>query len=392
MLLALELYFQATGCRYNLIQKLTIGEVLTAAKVPRPCKHCNKETADYRGHRRKCRTLRRAQLRGEVIADDEAPRYDREIRFKRHKSFRGASLPVVVDSQLHRLLKLWIRQVHPDEEDPNVFVFGTLRWRRLLRLLAMIVGKKIMQNAKDSGEIGSKAMRQYAATVFLRRSATPQAAMRRIGGSETMAFKHYEDQTASVAAKLKDKDMLLEVGSSSSSSGEDTPEESDDEASTESGEDSRSEHSDGGSQSKCKAKGKLRPGQQGKLSNPEGHSLPQPRSSTPVPQRTPPETSASSEEDSDRSELSKGVPYQASRESRSSSESSHDEEPPVVAISPSSTPPSASEGGPPPKALKPMEAGSNAETAAAEVPDESEAGAEVSAEPEAPIPAEEEAV
>ena len=351
MLLALELYFQATGCRYNLIQKLTIGEVLTAAKVPRPCKLCNKETADYRGHRRKCRSLRRAQLRGEVIADDKAPSYDREIRFKRHKSFRGASLPVVVDSRLHRLLKLWIRRVHPAEEDPNVFVFGTLRWRRLLRLLARIVGKKIMQNAKDSGEIGSKAMRQYAATVFLRRSATPQAAMRRIGGSETMAFKHYQDQTASVAAKLKDKDMLLEVGSSSSSSGtseDDTPEESDNEASMESGEDSGSERSDGGSQSKCKAKGKLLPGQQGKSSNPEGHSLPQPRSSTPVPQW-------------------------------SSSESSHDEEPPVAAISPSSTPPSASEGGPPPKALKPMEAGSNAETAAAEVPDESEAGAEVSA-------------
>ena len=130
-----------------------------------------------------------------------------------------------------------------NEVIPTVDAFGRENGKQILASKAGVDKLiRFMQNAKDSGEIGSKAMRQYAATVFLRRSATPHAAMRRIGGSETMAFKHYEDQTASVAAKLKDKDMLLEVGSSSSSSGtseDDTPEESDNEASMESGEDSQ---------------------------------------------------------------------------------------------------------------------------------------------------------
>ena len=282
---------------------------MDAAKVPEPCKHCNEKTADHRRHRLKCKKRRRAKRSGEVV-DDEAPAYSREIRFRKHKAYRGEGLPVVVDSQLYRLLRLWIRRNHPNEEDPNAPLFGNLHWYNLLTLLTRIVGKKIIAKAEGSGPIGSKAMRQYAATVILRSSATPQSAMRRIGGSETMAARHYQDQQVEVEEKVKDKEMLLKLSSSSSPDrdSDESPDRDSDESPDRDSDESDSGESDGGTQS-SQVKGKLGPGQRGK-------------SSKPVPRQTQPESSASSEEGSapsgQQAKLSKAVRHQSSAESSAS--------------------------------------------------------------------------
>lgn len=254
MLLALELYFQACGCRFNAIQKMTVDEILNAAKVPVPCRHCKEQTANYRKHRRRCRKWQKAKRRGLVGDDEEIPTYSRHIRVRRHKTSRGSALPVVVDSRLYNLLSLWIRHMNL-EEDPDALPFQGIRWEHLLTVLTRIVGKKRIDKC---GPMGSKAMRQYAATEIMRKSSTPMAAMRRIGGSDTMAAKHYQDQRINVEEKLKEKAMLLQSSTTSSS--------------TDSGEIQQgdSSDSDGSSEERKRprVKGKLAPGQRGKSSNP----------------------------------------------------------------------------------------------------------------------------
>ena len=66
----------------------------------------------------------------------------------------------------------------------------------LLSVLGKIVGKKMMEVAGDGhGRIGSKAIRQHAATLFLKRSHNPNEAMKRIGGSAKKARENYVDPT-----------------------------------------------------------------------------------------------------------------------------------------------------------------------------------------------------
>ena len=229
VLLALEVYFQAAGCRFNVVQKMSVGEISNAAKVPEPCGYCGEETDDYRRHRRRCREWKKAKRRGQVGEEEDFPTYSREIRCREHKTFRGVALPVVVDDQLHDLLVLWIHRMHL-QEATDTRVFAGIRWEHLLTMLKRIVGDEIISKC---GPITSKAMRQYAATMILKKSSTPHDAMRRIGGSEAMARKHYQDQRENAFHKLNEKRMLLEGsgrGSSSSSSSRTSEEESEEES------------------------------------------------------------------------------------------------------------------------------------------------------------------
>ena len=217
VLLALEVYFQAAGGRFNLVKQMSVGEILNAAKVAEPCGYCGEKTDDYRRHRRRCRKWKKAKRRGQVGEEEDFPTYSREIRCRKHKTFRGVGLPVVVDNQLHDLLVLWIDRMHLHEA-ADTRVFEGIRWEHLLTMLKRIVGGDLISKANDGAPIGSKAMRQYAATMILKKIKTPHDAMRRIGGSEAMAKKHYQDQRENAYHKLNEKRMLLEGSSSSSSS------------------------------------------------------------------------------------------------------------------------------------------------------------------------------
>lgn len=152
---------------------------MDAARVPEPCPYCREKTEDFKRHKKQCRKAKKAKRRGQV-AEIPTPKYSRIIKFKRHKTYRGEGLPVVVDSTLHDLLVLWIQRMHV-QEGPDTRVFEGIRWEHLLTMLKRIVGEKIVAAAKQDGPVGSKAMRQYVSTYLLKKSIKPHDAMRRIG-------------------------------------------------------------------------------------------------------------------------------------------------------------------------------------------------------------------
>ena len=66
----------------------------------------------------------------------------------------------------------------------------------LVTLLKRIVGKAAVEAAGDgSARIGSKALRQRAATLILEKSSNPKEAMKRIGGSAKKMRENYVDPT-----------------------------------------------------------------------------------------------------------------------------------------------------------------------------------------------------
>ena len=75
-----------------------------------------------------------------------------------------------------------------------------LSWRdNLVTLLTRIVGKATVEAAGDgSARIGSKALRQRAATLILEKSSTPSESMKRIGGSAKKMRENYVDPTGKV--------------------------------------------------------------------------------------------------------------------------------------------------------------------------------------------------
>ena len=95
-------------------------------------------------------------------------------------TFSGKGLPVVIDNLIHDLLVAWIRRRHPNDSG-ETRLFTGVRWENLLTMLGRIVSQKVLKGAEGSGPIGSKAMRQYAATMILQKSKKPHDAMRRIG-------------------------------------------------------------------------------------------------------------------------------------------------------------------------------------------------------------------
>ena len=58
-------------------------------------------------------------------------------------------------------------------------MFDGIRWDAMMAILTKLVGRKVMDEATESGPIGSKAMRQWASTIFMKNSATPDESMRR---------------------------------------------------------------------------------------------------------------------------------------------------------------------------------------------------------------------
>ena len=204
VLLALDVFFQSAGCRFNFIRKLTVGEVLEAKRVPEQCMFCGEPTDHYRRHIRRCRKWKKAKQRGE-----ESPNvsHSRAIFFHHHKTYRGEPLSIVLDQALHKILVLWIRKT--GDQDTERKIFAGLRWEHLLTSLTRIVGKRLLAKASGGNPIGSKCMRQYAATVLLKKASKPHQAMRRIGGSETMARKHYADASSQLQEKLNEKQLIL---------------------------------------------------------------------------------------------------------------------------------------------------------------------------------------
>ena len=157
-LLALEVYFQATGCRYNLIKKLTIGEVMSSTRMAMECPYCREKTQDdWRRHKKRCRKRRKAKRRGEVGKEEADPWANPNwtMAFRDHKAFRGKVLPVVVDNTIHDLLVKWIRRQHGGD-GPDTRLFTGLRWENLLTLLGRIVSRRVLKKAEGNGPIGSK--------------------------------------------------------------------------------------------------------------------------------------------------------------------------------------------------------------------------------------------
>ena len=92
VLLALELYFQASGCRFNLIKKLTIDEVMGSTRVPYACHYCKElQTGVWRKHRKVCKKFKKAFRRGQVGKKEGDPWANPSwtIAFRSHKTYRG---------------------------------------------------------------------------------------------------------------------------------------------------------------------------------------------------------------------------------------------------------------------------------------------------------------
>ena len=323
---------------------MTTSEVMDAARVPEPCPYCRMKTEDFKRHKKECRKAKKAKKKG--LAEFPTPKYSRIIKFKSHKTYRGKSLPVVVDSTLHDLLVLWIQRMHV-QEAPDTRVFEGIRWEHLLTMLKRIVGSKILAAAKQDGPIGSKAMRQYASTAILKKSPKPQEAMRRIGGSEAMAKRHYQDQREHAFQKLEEKRMLLASSSSSGSSSEDSTSSEEEDSDPADGSPC-SDSGDSDSQDKKRPKGKLLPGMKaGKSSKSRRKSSSSSSSSdgrsksSNIVGYSDSESSASSEDAQDP-ERAKGKRKKTSKRARYATSGSESETitrpPPVVESAPPPTP------------------------------------------------------
>ena len=79
VLMATQVFMEAAGCRFNAVRKLTVGEILAAAKVPEPCVACGEMTTHFRKHVRRCKKLKR---RGDHL---RKVNYSRAIQFFGHK-------------------------------------------------------------------------------------------------------------------------------------------------------------------------------------------------------------------------------------------------------------------------------------------------------------------
>lgn len=82
VLMATQVFMEAAGCRFNLIRKLKVSEVLAAEKIPEPCVACGEMTTHFRKHIRRCKKLKRAKQRGDHL---RKVNYSRAINFFGHK-------------------------------------------------------------------------------------------------------------------------------------------------------------------------------------------------------------------------------------------------------------------------------------------------------------------
>ena len=143
---------------------------------------------------------------------------------------RGEPLSIVLENETHKSMVAWIRK--QGQEDDSAKFFVKVRWEHVLKCLTGIVGKKLVDKASGGHgkTLGSKCMRQFAATILLQKHEEPNQAMRRIGGSSLMARRHYADRGSQAFQKLQEKRLIIGSSSSSSSSSE-SPEETETETS-----------------------------------------------------------------------------------------------------------------------------------------------------------------
>ena len=184
--LALELYFEGSGCRFDIISRMTVGYVLDATLLAKPCPWCQEKTRNLKRHKKHCQKAQKAKEEGAVSGneDNDEDARERVVRIMRHKTSGTRStdggLILVLPARFYKILCLWIRTKHRfGEEDRESLLFEGIRWDAMMAVLAKLVGQKVMEESKESGPIGSKAMRQFASTVFMKNSATPDESMRR---------------------------------------------------------------------------------------------------------------------------------------------------------------------------------------------------------------------
>ena len=56
--LALQLYFESSGCRFDVISRMTVGYVLDATTLPKPCPWCKEKTRNLKRHKKNCRKVK----------------------------------------------------------------------------------------------------------------------------------------------------------------------------------------------------------------------------------------------------------------------------------------------------------------------------------------------
>ena len=263
---------------------------------------------------------------------------------------------------MHKILVLWIRKTG-DQDERNIF--AGVRWEHLLACLTRIVGKHLLAKASGGNPIGSKCMRQFAATVILKKVPNPHQAMRRIGGSETMAQRHYADRSSQAFQKLQEKRLIIgsTSSSSSSSSSGSSDTKSDGSLSSSDNADNRSRNRTDDEKKRRKAKeGK---GQKAKSANPYRRSLEESESSDGDSDGKKRRKEGKGKgkgkgksnrcvEESERTDSSdSGKHKRKKRKYESSTESSSEEESSVLATSSDSASPPPAESVPPAKVVTP---------------------------------------
>ena len=125
--LALEVYFEAAGCRFDVVKRLLVAYINNATRLPKECAYCHNKSDNIKSHKKDCRKRRKARRRGE-IKDEEDNVHDFIVQIHKHKTSDSTKLMLVISNRLIKILRILISTKYKNKDADGVAIFGSIKW------------------------------------------------------------------------------------------------------------------------------------------------------------------------------------------------------------------------------------------------------------------------
>ena len=125
--LALEVYFEAAGCRFDVVRRLSVAYINNATRLPKECPYCKEKTTHLKAHKKECRKRRKAIKRGDIKKEENYV-YDYVVNIHKHKTSDSSTkgLVLVISNRLMSILELWVATKHNNRNGDAIF--GSIKW------------------------------------------------------------------------------------------------------------------------------------------------------------------------------------------------------------------------------------------------------------------------
>ena len=123
--LALEVYFEAAGCRFDVVKRLLVAYINNATRLPKECAYCHGKSDNIKTHKRECRKRKKALRRGQ-IKEEEDSKHDFVVNVRKHKTSDSTKLMLVISHRLMKILRNLISTKYKDADGDALF--GSIKW------------------------------------------------------------------------------------------------------------------------------------------------------------------------------------------------------------------------------------------------------------------------